>query len=149
MIRIIAVCDSYSHFKQPIEEYIKRMRDVKMEFIKPEKWDTKTILEKESNKIKEFLKKRKWYNVYLDIVGTILSTQELYNLVEKKQQDYGEINFIIWWAYGIKNEILDNVINERISLSKMTFPHSMALLIILEQIYRVISIKNWSSYHHW
>lgn len=148
MLRIIAVSDSFSHFDEAIKEYIKRMPDLKIDLLKPEKWEINSIIEKETLKIKDFLKKKKWYNIYLDIPAKQFSTKELYNLVENKSINYGDINFIIGWAYGIKEGIIDELINERLSLSKMTLPHSMALLFLLEQIYRIRSIKSGSGYHH-
>ena len=77
-----------------------------------------------------------------------VTRQELYNLVENKSVTHGNINFIIGWAYGIKEWIIDELLHERLSLSKMTLPHSMALLMLLEQVYRIRSMKSGSGYHH-
>ncbi|EKE26489.1 MAG: hypothetical protein ACD_4C00267G0007 [uncultured bacterium (gcode 4)] len=149
MIRIIEVSDSFSHFLEPIKEYEKRLKWIEIHKIKPEnKWDSKYIIKNESLKIKKFLEKDKWFNIYLDILWEELDTMKFYEFIEKIYQENSKINIIIWGAYWIDLSILWNLINKKISLSKMTFPHSLALLLILEQIYRIENIKKNTWYHH-
>jgi len=56
------------------------------------------------------------------------------------------ITFIIGGSLGISNEIL-NLANEKISFSKMTFPHQLFRIILLEQIFRAFKISNNENYH--
>ncbi|MBN1416196.1 MAG: 23S rRNA (pseudouridine(1915)-N(3))-methyltransferase RlmH [Bacteroidales bacterium] len=55
--------------------------------------------------------------------------------------------FITGGAYGFSNEVYDRV-NERISMSSMTFPHQLIRLVFLEQLYRAFTILKGESYHH-
>ncbi len=150
MFKIIIISDSYSHFNLAIEEYSNRLNNISIIKIKPEKWkDIDFIIKKETEKIKNFLEKEKWcYNIYLDINWSFFSTEEFFNFIENIKQFHSKINFIIGWAYWINLNTLDKYINKKISLSKFTLPHNLAFLVLLEQLYRIESIKKWSGYHH-
>ena len=73
--------------------------------------------------------------------NSIELTSLLLNFKNKK------INFLIGDADGIPSDIKDKS-NLLLSLSPLTFPHELARLILIEQIYRAISISNNSPYHH-
>ena len=69
MIRLIVVSDSFSHFKEAIMEYEKRLKDIEIIKIRPENsTDIKSIVKKETIKIKSVLEKDKAYNIYLDVL---------------------------------------------------------------------------------
>jgi len=68
--------------------------------------------------------------------------------IEKSKLTHPDVTFLIAGAYGIDDEILKDLIDKRISFSPMTFPHSLALLVLLEQLYRVIQIEKNTGYHH-
>ena len=72
--------------------------------------------------------------------NSIELTSLLLNFKNKK------INFLIGDADGIPSDIKDNS-NLLLSLSPLTFPHELARLILIEQIYRAVSISNNSPYH--
>ena len=72
--------------------------------------------------------------------NSIELTSLLLNFKNKK------INFLIGDADGIPSDIKDKS-NHLLSLSPLTFPHELARLILIEQIYRAISISNNSPYH--
>ena len=72
--------------------------------------------------------------------SSIELTSLLLNFKNKK------INFLIGDADGIPSDIKDKS-NLLLSLSPFTFPHELARLILIEQIYRAISISNNSPYH--
>ncbi len=72
--------------------------------------------------------------------NSIELTSLLLNFKNKK------INFLIGDADGIPSDIKDKS-NILLSLSPLTFPHELARLILIEQIYRAVSISNNSPYH--
>lgn len=87
------------------------------------------------------------YVVALDIDGKALSTIEL----KQKFDDIviggnSEITFIIGGSYGLSDDVKSKA-NLRLSFSKMTFPHQLFRVILLEQIYRVFKISNNEPYH--
>lgn len=150
MIQILTPCDSFKHFDQPIAEFLKRLgKDVKLNKIKPSKrGDKKEIVREETQLIEKILQKQKGYIVLLYIDCKQLSTQEFYDFIEDKKMTQGDIIFIIGGAYGVDLSKIETYIDKKISLSPMTFPHAQAIMMLLEQIYRVGCIKKWIKYHH-
>ncbi len=150
MIKIISFVDSFKHFSEPIKEFQKRLNK-KVDFIKlkpSKRKETKEIIKEESDNLKEVLKKTKGYKILLYIDSKQLDTKEFLNLIEDKQRNFSDIVFIIWGAYGVDYEKIKDYIDYKLSFSKMTFPHSMAIMLLYEQIYRALSIKAGSKYHH-
>lgn len=150
MLQIIIVSDSFNHFEKPISEYIKRLgKDVKIIKIKPEKnWEISIIIKKETEKIKEILEKEKWFIIWLDFLWDELSTEIFNEFINKTIQRQSKITFVIGGSYWYDKEIMETILHKKLSLGKMTFPHSMAYLMLLEQIYRIKSIEKNTGYHH-
>jgi 23S rRNA (pseudouridine1915-N3)-methyltransferase len=150
MIKIISFVDSYKHFDKSIKEYEKRLwKSVNFQKLKPVKsTNPDEIIKKESLILNKILEKTSWYKVLLYIDSEELSTQKFEKFIEEKQVKYSDIVFIIWWAYWVDLEIIKNNIDFKLSFSPMTFPHIMAILILLEQIYRAKKIKEGWNYHH-
>lgn len=150
MISVIVVSDSYAHFREPVEEYIRRLQGVvEVRAIKPEKSENPAFIrEKESKRILELISKQKGLIVYCDIDSKVLSTESLSEMVEKSKITHPNIVFLVGGAYGIDENILASSIHKRISFSPMTFPHSLAFLVLLEQLYRVEQIRKNTGYHH-
>ena len=67
-------------------------------------------------------------------------------LSNKLEQSGSNISFVIGGSYGLSEE-LKSRINDSFSFGKMTFPHQLARLILLEQIYRAFKILNNETYH--
>lgn len=150
MYKLIIFSDTYKHFDEAIKEYEKRLwKELEIVKLKPSKrknqWE---IIEEETDVLKEKLEKIKGYKILLYIEGKVLSTHELHLLVEKNKQHFWDIIFIIWGAYWVNIDKISHLIDFKLSFSPMTFPHSLAYLILLEQIYRIEMIKKWSWYHH-
>lgn len=150
MIQIIIISDSFNHFEKPINEYIKRLsKDIKIIKIKPEKnWEIDIIVKKETQKIIEVLEKEKWFIIGCDFEWEEISTIKLVKFIEKTLSRQSKITFVIWWAYWYDKVVMETFFQKKISFSKMTFPHSLAFLILLEQIYRIKSIEKNTWYHH-
>ena len=150
MIKIISFVDSYKHYREPINEFEKRLgKQVDFMKLKPSKRKIeKEIIEDESKQLKQILEKENGYKVLLYIDSKQLSTEKFLELIEQKQANFWNIIFVIGWAYWVDYDLLKENIDFKLSLSPMTFTHIQAIMILLEQVYRAISIKNWSKYHH-
>ena len=83
----------------------------------------------------------------IDEKGEHHDTISFTSIIQEKM-DYGikKLVFIVGGAYGFPNQLYSRS-NQVISLSKLTFTHELARLILIEQIYRAISISNNSPYH--
>lgn len=104
-------------------------------------------IEKESKAILETLEKNKGFKILLDISGKNFSSEEMANHIEKiTVNGDSTINFIIGGSYGVSDEIR-KISDLRLSFSKMTFPHQLMRLILIEQIYRWFSIIKNTKYH--
>ncbi len=82
------------------------------------------------------------YNIALDVLGKQVDTFKFAKLVENN----ANVNFFIGGAYGFEDSFLqkcDNVI----SLSNLTYAHKIAVLVLAEQIFRALCIKNNHPYH--
>lgn len=82
----------------------------------------------------------------LCIEGKEYSSPELSRLVEDISQQSSSLCFIIGGSFGLSNEVkaLGKI---KLSFGKMTLPHQLARIVLLEQIYRAFSISNNSKYH--
>jgi 23S rRNA (pseudouridine1915-N3)-methyltransferase len=151
MFRIIAVTDSFGHFEGAVAEYQKRLgKTLELVKIKPEKSeDSKVVVRRESERIAEYLEKRKIRPTYLDFRGQeFASTEAFAEMLRKRLSSGMGADFLIGGAYGVDPVTVDPLLAGRIALSKLTFPHSLALLVLIEQLYRVTQIEKGSGYHH-
>lgn len=149
MIKIICIGKiKEDYLKKAILEYSKRIsKYTKLEIIelKDYDYDLKKTLETEQENILKHIKLTD-YNILLDLNGKEYTSIEFANKIDKIQQISSNINFIIGGSYGVSNLIKD-LSNERISFSKLTFPHQLFRVILLEQIYRSFKILNNEEYH--
>lgn len=149
MIKILTLVDSFKHFDTAISEYEKRLwKECQIIKIKPEKHGSDSqIIEKETSLLIKKLEKENGFKIVLNPNGKNLSTQEFYGCLEKIKHTHKNIIFIIGWAFGINYEKLKSHVDFEINLWKMVLPHSLAILVLIEQIYRVWMIKKWTNYH--
>lgn len=84
----------------------------------------------------------KGYNIALDVLGKRVDTFKFCELIENKS----EINFFIGGAFGFQREFLKKC-DSIISLSDLTMAHKVANLVLSEQIFRALCIKNNHPYH--
>lgn len=82
----------------------------------------------------------------MEIEGEQLNSIEFSKKLEKIQLESSNIVFIIGGSYGLSPEIKAKS-KLHLSVSKMTFPHQLFRVILLEQIYRAYKIMNNESYH--
>lgn len=149
MIKIYIFADSYKIYEKAISEYEKRLGSiVKIEKLKPFKnTNSNLVIEKETESLKKILEKEKSYKIILSPVWKKFTTQKFYDFIENKKQNYWNISFFIWWANWLDYKKLQNYSNLELSLSDFTLPHSLALTLLIEQIYRLNMIKKWTSYN--
>lgn len=80
------------------------------------------------------------------IEGRQLSSEELADTFEKYEMESGHIVFIIGSSYGLCERVKQKGAF-RLSMSKMTFPHQLARIMLEEQIYRAQKIRQGGTYH--
>lgn len=143
-------------YTEALSEYSKRLsKYVKLEVI--EVADEKTpdqaserekaqILDKEAQRILAKLPNSA-YVVPLAIEGKMLSSEGLSEkLAELGLQGDSHVVFIIGGSLGLADSILERA-DFKLSFSKMTFPHQLMRVILLEQVYRAFRIMRGEPYH--
>ena len=150
MIKIICIGKIKEQFyRDAIEEYLKRLsKYTKLELIELNDINsdnTNIILEKERDEILSKIKEKD-YIITLEIEGKELDSKELSNKINELQINNSNITFIIGGSYGIHQDI-KNMSNYKLSFSKLTFPHQLFRVMLLEQIYRSFKILNNETYH--
>jgi len=103
------------------------------------------IKEIESNNIKKHIKNNS-YVICLDLKGKQYSSEDFSRKIENLSLFTSNITFIIGGTLGISQDLL-NIANEHICFSKMTFPHQLIRVFLLEQLFRAFKISNNESYH--
>lgn len=159
-IRIICVGKlKETYLKDACSEYIKRLsKYAKVQIIEleDEKLGTnlsisneEIIKEKECNKIIDELNKiSKQYVAVLDLKGVQLSSLDFAQKIQNiNVEGYSNISFVIGGSLGISDNLL-KLANLKLSMSKMTFPHQLFRVFLLEQIFRAFKINNNETYHH-
>lgn len=100
----------------------------------------------EAKKMMEHIKKDT-YVISLDLKGKEYTSEEFSKKIENIGLNFSSnITFIIGGTLGIAQELLD-ISKEKICFSKMTFPHQLIRVFLLEQIFRAFKISNGETYH--
>lgn len=157
MIHINVICVGKlkeAYLKDAINEYAKRLsKYCKINIVEvldepiPSNLNDKlseSIKQAEGNKILSFVKNS--YVISLDLKGKQYTSEEFSDKLEKLSLNNSSISFIIGGSLGLSNEVI-NKSNELICFSKMTFPHQLIRLFLLEQIFRAFKISNNETYH--
>ncbi len=149
MIEVICVGKiKEKFFDQAILEYQKRLSKytkLKITEIPDFNLDEVSTIKKESEIIISKLD-NKSYKICMDINGEQLSSVDLSKKIENTLITNSDITFIIGGSYGLSDEV-KKICNYRLSFSKLTFPHQLFRIILLEQIYRSFKILNNETYH--
>ena len=144
MIKIICVGKiKESYLNDLINDYKTRIsKYYKIEIVELKDSD----INSESNEILRVLNNKE-YNILLDINGEMIDSVQLSSLInETFSSSYGTISFIIGGSNGVDDRV-KSIVNKRISFSKLTFPHQLFRILLLEQIYRSFKILNNEKYH--
>ncbi|HHX16960.1 MAG TPA: 23S rRNA (pseudouridine(1915)-N(3))-methyltransferase RlmH [Mollicutes bacterium] len=151
MIKIICVGKiKERYWKDAIFEYLKRLsKYTKVEIVEIDDENSSNIitnLTKEKNKILTNIN-AKDYVITLEIEGETLDSILLSKKIENVMSSgYSNITFIIGGSHGLHEEIKEKA-DFNLSFSKLTFPHQMFRVMLLEQVYRAFRIINNESYH--
>ena len=141
--------DGIAEYKKRISKYAEVNEIVlKDEPIPDKSNDTidNDIKIKEGKKIIENIPQNSFV-ITLDLKGHMLDSVELANKIEEiKTYNNSHIVFIIGGSLGISKEVLTKA-NYSLCFSKMTFPHQLMQVILLEQVYRAFKINNNETYH--
>lgn len=87
------------------------------------------------------------YVISMCIEGKMMSSSELSRSIEKiALSENSKITFIIGGSFGLSDEV-KNISSVKLSMSRMTFPHQLARIMLCEQIYRAFQILNGGKYH--
>jgi len=159
MININIICVGKlkeDYLKNAISEYSKRLSkysnlniiELQDENLTNKINDTikEEIKKKEGEKIISQIKKDS-YTMVLDLKGKEMTSEEFSKKIDNiGVNGFSTINFIIGGTLGLSNEVLEKA-NELVSFSKMTFPHQLIRVFLLEQIFRAFKISNNETYH--
>ncbi|MFK9091727.1 23S rRNA (pseudouridine(1915)-N(3))-methyltransferase RlmH [Bacillus salipaludis] len=144
------------YLKQGIEEYLKRLSAyAKVEVIEvadekaPEELSELEMVQVKQKEGERILAKigQDTYVIALAIQGKLGSSEELADSLDKLAT-YGnsKIAFVIGGSLGLSEDVIKRS-NEQLSFSRMTFPHQLMRLILVEQIYRAFRINRGEPYH--
>ena len=147
MIKIICVGKiKEKYFLSAIEEYQKRLsKYTKLEIIElPDyNYDTvKTKIEEGKNILSKISEND--YVVTLEINGKEFNSLDLSSFIDNNISR--NLTFVIGGSNGLSDDVLKRS-NYSLSFSKLTFPHQLFRILLLEQIYRSFKILNNESYH--
>ncbi|MBE6157671.1 MAG: 23S rRNA (pseudouridine(1915)-N(3))-methyltransferase RlmH [Firmicutes bacterium] len=150
MLKIITVGSiKEKYLKDGIEEYTKRLKkytSIEIIELKDESFQDETKVKKtEGEKILKNIKDKD-YVITLEIEGKQLTSVELAKKIDQIYLTNSDITFVIGGSLGLSDEVKARS-NYALSFSKMTFPHQLFRLVLLEQIYRSYKINNNESYH--
>lgn len=159
MVHIEIICVGKikeKYLKDAILEYTKRLS--KYCVLTITELDDKIVPNNINNTILENIKqsegkdilshiKKESYIICLDLKGNEYTSEQFSKKIENIQLNYNShITFVIGGTLGLSNDVLNRA-NESISFSKLTFPHQLIRVFLLEQIFRSFKISKNETYH--
>ena len=153
-IKIIALGKIKEKFlKDGIDEFLKRLIPYSpieiIELIPVEVKDANLVdkvLKEEGERILSYIKKDSFV-ITLEILGKQLSSEDFSAKISQIMNDgFSELVFVIGSSHGL-SPIVSERANFKLSISKMTFLHQFARLLLVEQIYRAFKIMKNETYH--
>lgn len=158
MINVTVICVGKlkeSYLRDGCAEYIKRLSAFsKVNVVEvaeerasdnPSDSEIHNIIEKEGNRIIAKIPKGSFV-IPMCIEGTQFASPDFSKEIEKISMNYSGITFVIGGSFGLSNEV-KSLGKLKLSFGKLTLPHQLARMVLLEQIYRAFSISNNSKYH--
>ena len=158
MLNIQIVCIGKikeNYLKEAIQEYTKRLsKYCKLTILElpdekiPDKLNeslSNEIKNKESSAILNHIKKDS-YIICLDLTGKELTSEQFSKNIENLSIQTSSLTFVIGGSLGLSSDLLKKA-HQKICFSKMTFPHQLIRVFLLEQIFRGFKISNGETYH--
>lgn len=160
MIRINIICIGKikeKYFTDAINEYSKRLaafckfsivelNEEKIRSNTPNQSQIEEVIESEGKRIMQKITPSD-YVVAMCIEGKMMSSEELSKTLDNVSLNgKSTVDFIIGGSYGLSNSVKSRA-DLKLSMSRMTFPHQMARMILSEQIYRAFEISTNGKYH--
>ncbi len=134
-VDILCVSRRFRPFEEEwVGQYLSRIRPFA---------DLSLIRSKTWKELKEKIDDRS-YVILLDPKGKLFTTSQFAELFSRAEK---QITFVLGGSYGLSSDAKDSA-DLLLSLSSLTFPHRLATLVLVEQIYRALSWRAGSPYHH-
>lgn len=145
-----------SYYREACAEYLKRLGAFAAAKVfepqpvdlpqNPNRTQIDKALEQEAVKIRELIKPAS-FTIAMCIEGKTLSSEQLSDkLTDIANRGFSTVNFVVGSSFGLSEELKAQA-DLKMSMSPMTFPHSLARVMLMEQVYRAYSIINNSKYH--
>lgn len=144
-----------SYWRDALSEYEKRLGafcrleilQLKEERLgdRPSEGEIRQALEKEGERILDAIPPRA-YRIALCVEGKQLSSEELAEQLDRVAQSNGELCLIIGSSYGLAERVKSQC-HMRLSVSRLTFPHQLMRVLLLEAVYRGFNILKGTQYH--
>lgn len=155
-LKVICVGKASGPFRQLSVEYEQRIRRyaqldvVEVEEAKyrglPPAAEIARLQEKEAEGIRSELRSR-WYTVLLDVAGSSLTSEGLARFLEERAvRSEGDVAFVVGGSLGLSPSLSASA-RFSLSLSAMTLPHPLARVVLMEQLYRALTIHRGEPYH--
>lgn len=143
------------YLKEAEAEYVKRLGAFcRIEMIQlketkigdsPSQNEINAALESEAKAIMPLLSP-KAYKIAMCVEGKQFSSEDLALLIDKEAIEHSEICFVIGSSHGLSDRV-KNACDLKLSISKLTFPHQLMRVILLEAVYRAFNIIKGTKYH--
>lgn len=145
-----------SYYREACAEYLKRLGAFAAAKVfepqpvdlpqNPNRTQIDKALEQEAVKLRELIKPAS-FTIAMCIEGKTLSSEQLSDkLTDIANRGFSTVNFVVGSSFGLSEELKAQA-DLKMSMSPMTFPHSLARVMLMEQVYRAYSIINNSKYH--
>lgn len=144
-----------SYLRDGCSEYLKRLSAfAKVNVVEiseerasdnPSQSEINNIIQKEGERIRSKIPKGAAV-IPLCIEGKEYSSPDFSELIENISMNSSHICFVIGGSFGLSDEVKSSDLH-KLSFGKMTLPHQLARMVLLEQVYRAFSISNNSKYH--
>ena len=143
------------YLKDAVSEYEKRLGgfcklthvNIKEEKLpdSPTSGDIGRALNAEADKILSQLSPRS-YKIAMCVEGGQLSSEQLSERLDSISASYSEVCFVIGSSHGLSDKVKE-MCDMKLSVSRLTFPHQLMRVILLEAVYRAFNISRGTNYH--